>query len=370
MRTFGSAIYSFIRRHYFWLIPLILFDIWLFRWILREPVEAEAPVVEAVEPVFVVPEKPALRLVYPTDQTNLWDTSSTEAYMPTASGRLESALYGSTRTRQSGSRFLPSFHEGIDIAPLRRGRNGHALDEIYAVADGKVAYINRVAGNSNYGIYIVLTHDDPVGEIYTLYAHLARVTSTLRVGQEVAAGEEIGIMGHTASTGIPVARAHLHLEIGMIMNQRFRQWYLAQERKPDHGNFHGHNLRGIDPLAAFGQPGVLPPFSMKRYLSELTPAFTLVMRSEHLPDYFRRYPDLWKGSAFQPGGLVMDVSEGGVPIRGRQATATELEGLRSTRVLQVNEEVLGRNGLRLITQRSGQWELGPSGREWLEILTY
>jgi murein DD-endopeptidase MepM/ murein hydrolase activator NlpD len=370
MSSFGSAIFRFIRRHYSWLVPLIVFDVWLFRWLVSEPAESMAPVAEGVELVVAIPEKPLLRLVYPTDQTNLWDTSSTEVYMPTASGRIESALYGSTRTRLSGNRILPSFHEGIDIAPMRRGRGNHALDEVHAVADGRVAYLNRVAGNSNYGLYVVLAHDDPVGEVYTLYAHLARVTAGLRAGQEVVAGEVIGIMGHTASTGIPVARAHLHLEIGMIMNQRFNQWYQAQERKPDHGNYHGHNLRGVDPLAAFGQRGSLPPFSMKRYLSEVEPAFVLVYRAERLPDYFQRYPDLWHGPSFRAGGVVLEVSEGGVPVRGRQATVAESEGVRLARVLDVNEDVLDRNGLRLVTRRSGEWELGPSGREWLDILIY
>ena len=55
---------------------------------------------------------------------------------------------------------------------------------------GGSAYVNRRAGNSNYGIYVVLAHDEPaLGEVYTLYAHLARVESGLHAGQPVEAGQ-------------------------------------------------------------------------------------------------------------------------------------------------------------------------------------
>src|ERR1700680_2770955 len=42
------------------------------------------------------------------------------------------------------------FHEGIDIRPLQRDASGEALDEVRAIADGKVVHTNPVPGYSNY----------------------------------------------------------------------------------------------------------------------------------------------------------------------------------------------------------------------------
>lgn len=376
---------SLLRRNAWWLVPLLIFDIWLvYRLRTRSRQEPATAVWDEVStvpqkaaPAPLPPEpppKPVRLYAAPTAQTNLWDTVSTEVYQPTASGRIESALYGSTRTRASGNSFLPAFHEGIDIAPLQRDRQGNALDEVFAVTDGRVAYLNRVAGNSNYGIYVVLLHDDPLGEIYTLYAHLASAEPGLRAGDEVERGARIGIMGHTASTGIPRQRAHLHLEIGVENNARFAQWYRAQKLIPDHGRYHGSNLTGADPLAVFGDqpwPG-LKAFSLLDYLLENPPAFTLLFAPPKPLDYYRRYPDLWEGSPHVGGPIVMDVSEGGVPQRARAATPEEAALLTggTPHVLAVNEEVLGRNGLRIVVKRNNEWVFGQRGRRWLEILTY
>lgn len=347
----------------------------MFRWLWRSAPEPkqEAQGVESVTPMVEDAGPPPVhRLVYgyPSDQRDLANTNSNTVYQPTASGRVESALYGSIRTSSFGGRLLPSFHEGIDIASLDRDRRGHPRDKIYAITDGHVAYVNRRAGNSNYGIYIVLVHADEVGEIYSLYAHLAKASSSLKVGQAVERGEVIGVMGHTASTGIPIQRAHLHLEVGVINNLNFAQWYRAQKKVPDHGNYHGHNMTGISPLAIYGGSETNLQFSMHEYLSTLPPAFTLVVKLDHAMDYFKRYPRLWIGESVDSGPVVLEASEGGVLLRGRTATAEEADQLGTQRVsvLEANEELLGRNGLRHVVHRNGKWILGKNGEAWLDIL--
>src|ERR1044071_4729639 len=47
------------------------------------------------------------------------------------------------------------FHEGIDIRPMQRDERGEPLDEVRAIAQGKVVYTSLVPGYSNYGKYIV-----------------------------------------------------------------------------------------------------------------------------------------------------------------------------------------------------------------------
>lgn len=369
----------FLRRHAWWLVPLLIADILLFRWLVQNQPSSELNETELAADAALTtvapdapPPLPGLIYTYPTDQQDLWNTESVEVYQPTASGRIESALFGSTRTRSIGGRLLPVFHMGIDIASLRRDRQNRPLDEIYAVADGRVAYVNRVAGNSNYGIYIVLLHDDPMGEIYTLYAHLARVAGGISEGARVARGDVLGIMGNTASTGLPMVRAHLHLEIGVVKNQNFTAWYRTQDLPMVHGTYHGFNLVGIDPLAIYGERGGPRRFSMAPYLKQLDPAFRIVVRTNRLPDYFRRYPSLWRGPPFEGSALVMTVSEAGVPMRGRNATESEIEQLGGNRasVLDVDTDVLGRNGRRHIVRRGTNWELGRNGERWLNILLF
>jgi len=345
----------------------------------RRPVEPPAPAAPPAQIglpdlILPVPEPERGRLItFPTPQTALPDLENTDVYMPTASGRVISAHYGSTRTNNAGRAV---FHEGVDIAPTRRDRRGHALDEIFAVADGQIAYINRVAGNSTYGVYIVLTHEEEdFGTYYTLYAHLTSVPRGLRAGQDVKRGEVIGIMGHTSSFSIPPQRAHLHFEVGMILNQHFNTWYRAKQRTPDHGTYHGHNLNGLPPLLILLK---LDPetdntlFSIAEAIGETQTAFTLALHAPGQLDYFRRHPSLWQGPAFTGGVMALDFCEAGTPLRGRAATAKEGRNVTPNRpqVLDVNTTVLGRNGRRQIQRSGNTWQLTPAGSEHLDILTY
>src|SRR5476649_803954 len=50
------------------------------------------------------------------------------------------------------------FHEGVDIKPLLRDAAGEPLDEIVAIAAGRVVHCSETAGHSNYGRYIVIEH--------------------------------------------------------------------------------------------------------------------------------------------------------------------------------------------------------------------
>ncbi len=366
-----NTVIRFIRRHYWWLAPLLVADILFFRWLyLRDP--------EPRDVAFVPP--PARRTValrpfygYPTAQTNLAATNDAAVYMPTASGRVQSALYGSVRTVQRGGRLLPRFHAGIDIAPLRRNRSGAPRDKVMAVRDGRVVYANPVGGNSSYGIYVVLAHEDRVGEIYTLYAHLADIADELEIGSHVTRGQNLGRMGNSASTGIPMVRAHLHFEIGVFYNRHFEAWGRERHDGLNHGVGHGWNLSPIDPLAVYGGGETMPRFCMATHLESLEPAFVLVFASAMRPEYFERYPLLWRGDERSFEAITMAVSEAGTPLWGRPATEAERETIsrgQSAWVIDVDESVLGRNGMRLIVSSGGDWQLSGGGDRWLDIITW
>ncbi len=361
-------------RHLAWIVPLLVFDIWFVaRW--RAGCESVPP---AEEPVAVLeeaipPETPSpwVNLVYPTEQQGLLNPEKTGVYQPTASGSPESALYGSVRTGSRGGRLVPTFHEGLDIAALRRDRKGQPLDAVRAVAGGIVAHANRYGGNSNYGIYVVLRHDDPMGRVFTLYAHLARLAPGIKPGIAVKAGDTLGTMGHTSSSPMPMARGHLHFEIGLILNNQFAGWFRTKKLKPDHGTYHGWNLLGLDPLAFFRFQQEQPGAPFLAFMETVPSAFDVLLAARRKPDYFVRYPALWTGDP--PGGaIVVACSDNGVPLRGRAATAEERAALgkQKARILRVHESVLGRNGNRLVASRAGEWVLAQAGEQWREMLLY
>ncbi len=312
------------------------------------------------------------RMVYPTDQEHLLEPERPGVYQPTASGNLESAFYGTVRTSRQGGRLLPSFHKGIDIAAVSRDRRNRPRDSIYAVADGTVAYVNRTAGNSSYGLYLVLIHDDPVGPVYTLYSHLASFAEDLKKGRRVAAGDVLGVMGNTATYRIPLSRAHLHFEIGLVFNTRFARWARSRKIKNDHGDYNGWNLMPIDPLEFFRAGAASPRLDFQSHLQSIPAAFEAVVRVEKLPDFFRRYPSLWEGPRIEKGAIAIACCQYGIPLRGRAADPEETRLLGEERILitSVDREVLGRNGRGVISPRGGGWSLGRNGANWLSLLTY
>jgi murein DD-endopeptidase MepM/ murein hydrolase activator NlpD len=86
------------------------------------------------------------------------------------------------------------FHSAIDLAAPQG-------TPVRATIDGKVS---RVAVNSVYGRYIILTHQDGY---QSLYAHLSAVS--VKLGDKVARGAKIGEVGTTGySTG-----PHLHFSV-------------------------------------------------------------------------------------------------------------------------------------------------------------
>lgn len=361
------------RVHLWWIIPLLLVDAALaFHW-HRHHFKPARP--ESRDDVNVcIPARPPrldILLDFPTART--LDRWSPGEFQPTASGRPESAYFGSVRTAQNGRRLVPSFHEGIDIAPTRRDRAGNAADPVYAAADGTVAYVNSNSGNSNYGKYVVLVHGADAGKAYTLYAHLHGIAPGIRRGVSVRQGAVLGRMGATSTYRIPASNGHLHFEVGLILNARFDRWFRTQRLTPDHGIYNGWNLVGLDPLAVYERQeergGMCDLYA---HVSALPRAFAVAARARAPIDFFIRYPALWRGDGPPTGAVVMACSENGLPLDGRPATGSEelALGTKKVAVLRVDEEALDRNGCRLVVRERGAWRLGAEGDKWLSILLF
>src|SRR5438105_7945130 len=199
-------------------------------------------------------ERPVLDLVLPTDNDALFRgggpafyQSIERDYEGVKSTPWEGGQYGFVRDPVETPEGIvyTRFHEGIDIKPLRRDARGEPLDEVRAIADGKVVHTNLVPGYSNYGKYIVIEHRWGGSSYYSLYGHLSSIG--IQPGESVRRGQRIAVMGYTG-VGLNQARAHLHLELNLMLSHRFEAWHdTFFKNDPNHnGIYNGINLAGLD----------------------------------------------------------------------------------------------------------------------------
>jgi len=223
---------------------------------------------------------------WPTDNKAFEQSQPLACYIQaTASGKPESGTFGCVRN--NGHRF----HEGIDIKAIKRTRKQVPQDSVYAILSGKIAYINDKPGRSNYGNYIILKHNEADLKFYTLYAHLASISKTLKSDQFVSKGTLLGTIGNTSNFKIPMTLAHLHFEIGLQLGSAtsFANWYRMQKfGTPNyHGDWNGLNLVGLDPLA-FYRSGK----SFSEFLKEQTIAFECTIATSKIPEFIKQNPVL------------------------------------------------------------------------------
>ncbi|MDB6111805.1 MAG: Peptidase [Pedosphaera sp.] len=270
-------------------------------------------------------------------------------------------------------------HEGLDIRCLQRNKRGEPIDPVMATADGTVAYINTRPSLSNYGNYVILRHQIEGLDIYSLYAHLQSVTDGLKVGQSVRAGEQIGILGRTANTheGISKERAHVHFELNLLVNDHFAEWFKKNSpgQRNDHGNWNGQNLNGLDPrLILLEQQRLGNKFSLVNYISSETELCRVFVRDTNF-QWLKRYPLLVKSNPTTEkegvAGYEIALDYNGVAIELIPRSASEIKGKGKFVLRSVNETEQKKNpGRRLVTQKSGRWELTSHGLNLLELLTY
>lgn len=124
-------------------------------------------------------------------------SASKEFIWPTRGAYRVSSYYGYRSASISGW----SYHGGIDIV---LGSGSSAGIPVVASASGTVVVAN--SGWSGYGHTVVIDHG---GGIQTRYAHMYPGSITVRVGQKVYQGQQIGRIGSTGNSTGP----HLHFEV-------------------------------------------------------------------------------------------------------------------------------------------------------------
>jgi hypothetical protein len=318
----------------------------------------------------------ALNLVLPTDNTALLRGDKEDFYQiiernlhGVISHPWQGGQYGFVRDPRelAGGTVYTRFHEGMDIRPMRRDARGEPLDEVRAMAEGKVVYTNQWAGASNYGRYVVVEHRWGGCPYYSLYAHLS--TIAVEAGQRVRQGEKLAIMGHTGS-GINRERAHVHVELNLFLNDHFEAWHEAVfPRDPNrNGIYNGLNFAGLD----------LPRFilALRKDSSLTIPAFLsreevyykVVVPNSSDFELPQRYP--WmidRPSKEKPAAWEISFTRSGLPIRltpsDRALTAAEISHVKSS---PVDARYLTRH----LAGRGRNVHLTDGGKAYMRLLTF
>lgn len=214
--------------------------------------------------------------------------------------------------RWNGQIIQTKFHEGIDIKPVARDARGLPLDPVRAVAAGVVRHASDVPGHSDYGRYVVVEHEWGEGPVFSLYAHLQRVD--VQPGAAVKAGDPIGLLGFTGA-GINLERAHLHLEIGLLLHSRFPQWHdklLAGANH--HGIYNGLNLAGIDPAALYRQQRKAGGIDLPAAVRAQPVAWKAVVPTGPAFELPGRYPWLLESRLDGAPGAEIAFARSGLPV--------------------------------------------------------
>jgi len=226
----------------------------------------------------------------------------------------DGGAYGYVRTpmRVRGEVVMTRFHEGIDIAPIKRDRAGNPLDLIMSIADGTVVYTSNVAGRSNYGKYLVVEHAWEGASVVSLYAHLAEITC--QPGDTVKAGSVLGRMGYTG-VGLNRTRAHLHLELGFVLHTRYEEWHKAGGLSTNHhGIYNGMNIAGADVAAFFLAHRENPELKFSKFIASQPVHFKVAVAGGETPEFVARHPWIRRPGAVNPSSWEIHFTATGLPV--------------------------------------------------------
>ena len=255
------------------------------------------------------------------------------------------------------------FHEGMDVKPLQRDPAGNPLDEVKAILAGEVVYVTP-SGKSNYGGYLVIKHDWGEGPFYSLYAHLKEALVT--AGTKITAGQAVASMGYTGS-GIDRRRAHLHVELNIMLNSDFDLWHNTGFKTLNpHGIYNGMNLLGLDLQALYLAHAKDPALTLASWLRTNEAYFEITVPGSAKLEVMKTHPWIQEGSASSAPSWQIRCTRWGLPISvkaGAQAVSgpaltwlksSDVPHYYATRGLISNSGKITVEGLRFIQLMAGQ----------------
>ncbi|MBA3650722.1 MAG: M23 family metallopeptidase [Chthoniobacterales bacterium] len=321
-------------------------------------------------------EEIPVNLVLPTDNTALLRGDNENFYQViqrnlrgVISCPWQGGQYGFVRdpVETGAGQVYTRFHEGMDIRPLRRDARGEPLDEVRAMAAGKVVYTSQAAGASNYGRYVVVEHRWGGSPYYSLYAHLS--TIAVSAGQAVRQGEKVGIMGHTGS-GINPERSHVHVELNLLLNDHFEGWHdtFFKGEPNRHGIYNGLNLAGLDLPRLILAARANPSLTLPAFLGREEVFYKVIIPDSSNFQLPGCYPWMITGSPNdKPVSWEISFARSGLPLRLAPSS-------RAVRAAELSYVKPGPGDLRNLTRhlagRGSSARLTESGKAYMRLLTF
>ena len=322
-------------------------------------------------------QKQPLNLVLPTDNDALFRGGGADFYQyierdfkGEKSTPWEGGQYGFVRNpiETSSGVVFTRFHEGIDIRSLHRDADGEPLDEVRAIADGTVVHTNATAGFSNYGRFVVVEHHWDGSSYYSLYGHLSSIA--VKPGTQLQRGDILGVMGHTGE-GLNQARAHLHLELNLMLSRHFEGWYdHSFKNDPNHhGIYNGFNLAGIDIARFYLELRKRPALTIPEFLSEEEVFYKVIVPKSRYFDLANLYPWMIRNIGDERAeAWEVSFNRAGVPLKIEPARETVSEPkLSYAQPSRTDYSYLTRG---VIGGRGGHATLTDSGKSLMKLLTY
>jgi len=318
-----------------------------------------------------------LNLVLPTENNAIFRGDGPEFYQyierdfkGVKSTPWEGGQYGYVRDPEETSAGIvyTRFHEGIDIKPMDRDADGEPIDPVRAIAAGVVVHTNPVAGYSNYGKYVVVEHRWDGCNYYSLYGHLSSIM--VRPGQRVQQRDQLGVMGHTGE-GLNRERAHVHLELNLLMSRQFEAWHdTFFKAEPNHnGLYNGLNLIGIDIGRLYLALRKQPSLTIPEFLSQEDTLYRVLVPNSKYFDLLKFYPWMVSRNGTEtPGSWEVSFNRAGVPLKirpgSKRVSGPELSYMKPS---AIDSSLLTRGQ---IAGKGQAAHLTTKGVQFLRILTF
>jgi hypothetical protein len=138
----------------------------------------------------------------------------------------------------------------------------------------------------------------------------------IHTGDAVQRGQHIAVMGYTG-VGINRERAHVHLELNLMLSRKFQAWYDAYIDPKDpnrHGIYNGLNLTGLNIARLYLELSEKPSLTIPQFLAEEETIYKIALpKSQHfeLPE---RYPWMVSGAADNRSWIV-SYTRSGLPLK-------------------------------------------------------
>lgn len=312
-----------------------------------------------------------LGLVLPTDNDAIFRGEGAEFYQyierdyqGVKSTPWEGGRYGFVRNPVATSSGIvyTRLHEGIDIRPLQRDAGGEPLDPVRAIAAGVVVHTNQAPGFSNYGKYVVVEHKFDGCNYYSLYGHLSSIA--VHTGQRIQPRDQLGVMGHTGE-GLNQARAHVHLELNMMLSRHFESWHdtFFKTDPNHHGLYNGLNLVGLDIARLYLALQKRPALTIPEFVAEEETLYRVLLPVSKNFDLPKFYPWMVRQKAegelvswevsFNRAGAPQKIQPGTKPVPEPEVSYLKPGGIDAG--LLTNDRVSGHGRNARLTDKGKQF---------------